>query len=66
METPSFSANLRADTSAWTLKPTITAFEAAASTGAGLPVLLEGLDALRRIHEEQQAKARSKGEKSNE
>ena len=44
----------------------LEAFEAAASTGAGLPVLLEGLDALRRIHEEQQAKVQGKDNKSNE
>jgi len=38
-------------------------FETAASTGAGLPVLLEGLRALRRIDEEKKAKPRRKTKK---
>ncbi len=46
-----------------TAEQLLEAFEVACSTGAGLPVLLEGLHALRRIDEEKQAISRRKGKK---
>jgi alkylhydroperoxidase/carboxymuconolactone decarboxylase family protein YurZ len=46
-----------------TAEQLLEVFEVACSTGAGLPVLLEGLHALRRIDEEKKPGARNKGKK---